>query len=281
MPMEENRKPDRTAPWWACLLLCLSSLAAAVRVDETGPAWKQPLELGRIEQLVFQLVNRERARAGCTEVRYDDRLAEMARLHSANMKQFSFFAHVDLDGLDPMGRKVRHYPELFAERVAENIATAFGSSEAVIASSLMTNWMHSPGHRRNILDPAFTHIGVGIVAGVGEKLYATQDFARELIRLETALPAEVKFGTSIEFEFELRGAIPPDELRIVVIFPDPNLKFYLSSGEYYLGKGFYRPRWSGAHGRVLFKCNQGRGRYRIAVGRAGSYFPPFLEFAVR
>jgi uncharacterized protein YkwD len=62
-----------------------------------------------------------------------------------------------------------------ARRVGENIA--YGN---VTADQMMTMWMNSPGHRANILNPAFTRIGVGAVRTSTGRWWATQDFVTPL-----------------------------------------------------------------------------------------------------
>ena len=39
------------------------------------------------------------------------------------------------------------------------------------------NLMNSPGHRANILDPAFTRVGIGIIVAPGAGLMVSQEFA--------------------------------------------------------------------------------------------------------
>jgi hypothetical protein len=50
---------------------------------------------------------------------------------------------------------------------------------AVDADNFHKGWMHSPGHRENILDPAADSIGIAVVEGT-EELYAVEDFARSV-----------------------------------------------------------------------------------------------------
>ena len=58
--------------------------------------------------------------------------------------------------------------------VGENIAAGYSSPEAVVEG-----WMNSPGHRANILEAEFTHIGVGYeyLPGTTYKYYWSQEFA--------------------------------------------------------------------------------------------------------
>ena len=53
----------------------------------------------------------------------------------------------------------------------ENVAVGYNTPQAV-----MTAWMNSPGHRRNILNPRYSYIGVGGTEGSGGRIYSTQCF---------------------------------------------------------------------------------------------------------
>ena len=45
-----------------------------------------------------------------------------------------------------------------------------------VAQTIHQNWMDSSGHRANLLNPALTHLGVGVVQGPNG-YYFTQNFA--------------------------------------------------------------------------------------------------------
>jgi uncharacterized protein YkwD len=56
----------------------------------------------------------------------------------------------------------------------ENIAAGQKTAEEV-----MDGWMNSEGHRANILNPDFTHIGIGYVQGGDYGTYWTQLFIQK------------------------------------------------------------------------------------------------------
>lgn len=60
--------------------------------------------------------------------------------------------------------------------IAENVA--MGPD----AASIHDGWMHSPGHRRNILNPELTSVGISTIRGTGG-LFAVQDFSRPVAEL--------------------------------------------------------------------------------------------------
>jgi uncharacterized protein YkwD len=110
------------------------------------------------EAQVVALVNAERAAAGCAPVVADAALADVARAHSADMRDRGFFSHVNPDQLDPFDRAAQ--AGLSAR--AENIAQGQPDAAAVMAA-----WMDSPGHRENILNCELTALGVGVAEGAG------------------------------------------------------------------------------------------------------------------
>jgi len=103
---------------------------------------------------VFDLVNVERANHGLNPLQWDSRLANVARDHSVDMAHRNFFNHFCPSGRGPVERLADAGISWWF--IAENIARGQRTPESVVAA-----WMNSPPHRRNILDPALTHLGVG------------------------------------------------------------------------------------------------------------------------
>ncbi|MEV6706236.1 CAP domain-containing protein [Micromonospora wenchangensis] len=123
---------------------------------------------GSQAQQVVDLVNAERAKAGCAAVTVDAKLTLAAQQHSQDQADHQTMTHTGSDGsnagqrLDRAGYAWRTY----GENVAWNQQTP---------AAVMQAWMNSSGHRANILNCAFTEIGVGVANGNGP--YWTQDFA--------------------------------------------------------------------------------------------------------
>ncbi|MFE2375183.1 CAP domain-containing protein [Streptomyces sp. NPDC059398] len=116
---------------------------------------------------VLNLVNKERAQAGCRPVRADADLASLAGDFSDEMASRGFFDHTDPDGATPWDRADKAGVKGLG---GENIARGQADAAAV-----MDSWMHSPGHRANILNCDFTTLGVGVHFGTGGPWW-TQDF---------------------------------------------------------------------------------------------------------
>lgn len=111
------------------------------------------------EAAVLTLVNAERANAGCGPLRDEPRLANAGRKHSADMKDRGYFSHNTPEGVTPWDRA---RAEGYDQPAAENIARGQPTPEAVV-----TAWMNSDGHRRNILDCRYQAMGTGMVTGSG------------------------------------------------------------------------------------------------------------------
>lgn len=98
-----------------------------------------------------------------------------------------FFAHNDpgtgLAIVDCI-RNTRYLEGAGAWNVGENIAMGY-----VSAAVTMVGWMDSPGHRANILNPVFTHLGVGVSIGVWEAWRGTYS------NWDAASMATQNFGT--------------------------------------------------------------------------------------
>jgi len=131
------------------------------------PANSATLELSSEERMVL-LINERRAAAGCGPVRADERLAQAAAAHSADMASRAYFSHTSLDGSSPWDRTRRAGYEWPS---AENIAAGNASAEAT-----MDQLMNSPGHRDNILNCAHKAVGVGRATGGPYRYYWTQLF---------------------------------------------------------------------------------------------------------
>ena len=111
-----------------------------------------------IEAQVLELTNAARAQAGCGPLVADGRLADVARAHSADMRDRGFFSHDNPSGQDPFERAAAAGLDARAENIAR------GQQDA---ADVMDGWMNSPGHRANILDCDLRSLGVGVATGAG------------------------------------------------------------------------------------------------------------------
>ena len=118
------------------------------------------------EQEVIRLVNAERAKYGLAALTEDWELSRVARCKSQDMHDNRYFAHSSPTYGTPF-QMIRAFG-LSYRTAGENIAMGYATPAAVVAG-----WMNSEGHRANILNSAYTKIGVGYVA---DGHYWTQQF---------------------------------------------------------------------------------------------------------
>lgn len=111
------------------------------------------------------LLNAERARRGLRPLRADRRLAKAARGHGRDMVSRRYFAHDSLDGRDFAARirATGYVPRTGGLVIGENLA--WGSMSLGTPREIVSSWMASPPHRRNILNRRFSAIGIAIVKG--------------------------------------------------------------------------------------------------------------------
>ncbi|HOV13771.1 MAG TPA: CAP domain-containing protein [Spirochaetota bacterium] len=243
--------------------------------------FSQGLDITKIEKEIFRIVNLERSAVQLDPLRYDEKLADMARMHSDNMVKLNFFSHTGKDGTSPQQRKLIYYKELLGG-IGENIAYNFGNTEEEAAQKLMTAWMNSSGHKANILSKKYSHIGVGISLSSDGKIYGTQNFSESQAKYIGELPLEYSYGETAKLKFEFLGKFPKDKLTIFVHFPDKNAKYYTKSGSFYTGLGLFEPIWQDDTTFYLeIKCDKGKGNYKITMGSYGSFYPEGLDITVK
>jgi uncharacterized protein YkwD len=110
------------------------------------------------------VLNEQRARHGLRPLGLNGRLSQAAHRHAADMARRNYFAH-DTPGGGSFVDRIRRAGYLTGARrwtVGENLA--WGSHGRSAPRVIADMWMNSPGHRANILSPAFREIGVGVVA---------------------------------------------------------------------------------------------------------------------
>ena len=106
------------------------------------------------DQSILKLVNIERTNRGLDPLSIDIQLDQAANLHNDEMVRADMMSH-QLPGEASLGDRVRATGYSWT-RVGENIAAGYTTPEAVVEA-----WMNSTGHKENILNPEFTHIGIG------------------------------------------------------------------------------------------------------------------------
>jgi len=121
------------------------------------------------ERQLFEALNRARTAQGLSALQWDNALFKAARQHALRMANLNRLEHQLPSESNLEGRLAEAGARFGA--IAENIA--IGPNPPIIH----TGWMDSPGHRKNILDPQLTSVGIAAVRGPGG-LFAVQDFSQ-------------------------------------------------------------------------------------------------------
>ena len=140
--------------------------ASSKRSSCGADAGRQPRAVGieRARELTLCLHNEMRARAGLPPLRRNPQLEVAAQRYAEQMVAEQFFEHEAPDGSDPQDRiLMAGYPSQAAS-TGENLAWGTGAEGTPV--EIMDGWMHSPGHKANVLRPNFAEAGVGIVFDV-------------------------------------------------------------------------------------------------------------------
>jgi uncharacterized protein YkwD len=150
----------------AMLALVPAALFGAIAV--ASPAQAAAPTTTQMQSDIVYWTNQWRAKVGCPKLRLDANLARAGRNHSAFMAQTRKFSHVGFGGSSFVTRaKAAGY----TAPKSENIAWGYRTGAAVVNA-----WMHSPGHRANIVDCSARAVGVGAVYSSNGTPYFTQDF---------------------------------------------------------------------------------------------------------
>ncbi|MCB0874831.1 MAG: CAP domain-containing protein [Solirubrobacterales bacterium] len=136
--------------------------AAQCKGGDAGPA---KLSDKRAAKAVVCLLNKERRKHHLRPLRQQSAQAKAARKHNRRMIRSRCFSHQCPGEKDLVGRltATRYLPCNCSWGVAENIA--YGSGGSGTPRRIVDAWMRSPGHRANILNGAYEHVGVGVGSG--------------------------------------------------------------------------------------------------------------------
>jgi len=150
-----------------------------------GPKPQAEPDIAEFERLMFRLVNETRRQhlpswVGTAELVWHDGLAAASRQHSADMLRRQYVAHVSPEGITAAQRLDRARIGYVA--CGENIGIVYGEaargSRAVV--EIHNAFMNQPrsltNHRGNLLNPIWTHVGIGIAYNPDGALVATQNF---------------------------------------------------------------------------------------------------------
>ncbi len=137
----------------ALLILILTAYATA----SAAPYAPLPADTA-LEAALLTLTNEARTANGVETLEPDENLAQAARHHAAEMAGLGYFSHTSpIAENTTLSRRVARSGS-FIGTLGENLALV---GETDTAQATTVGWLESPGHRANLLNPGFTHVGFG------------------------------------------------------------------------------------------------------------------------
>src|SRR5690554_1124906 len=110
-----------------------------------------------MEREIIRLVNQERSSRGISPLTEDWEVSRVARIKSEDMVGNNYFSHNSPVYGSPF-EMLRAFGIRYTQ-AAENIAYGQRTAQQVV-----NTWMNSTGHRNNMLNPSYTHTGVGVAS---------------------------------------------------------------------------------------------------------------------
>ncbi|NUQ00727.1 MAG: CAP domain-containing protein [Armatimonadetes bacterium] len=177
---------------WLLLVVGLALPAARAADGCAVLPWWEPGTfegVADVEARLFESTNAERRKRNLPVLKPLPALQTAARQHSQEMLKEDYFEH-DSPHAQWRTASMRAYRSgLWEGKAGENIVymktTGYTMSHELLAREFMYGdhgWMNSPPHKANILDPDYTHLGLGVAAKNG-RYYATQVFAKPYYEL--------------------------------------------------------------------------------------------------
>jgi uncharacterized protein YkwD len=140
-----------------------------------APLGARPAVTSRVTDKVVDLTKLERTRNGRASLRADARLMHAAQIQAEQMARAGQLAHLLPNAAYPSAGDRLAAADYHWQAYGENVALGQSSAEKAL-----DGWMHSRGHRTNILNPDFTEMGAGYAIDRAGRPYYVQVFARPL-----------------------------------------------------------------------------------------------------
>jgi uncharacterized protein YkwD len=154
--------PPRASAQIACLLAVGAAGSLGLPAQAVPSASTPVVTPAPSQTAILAAINAERLKRDLRPLRLSVPLNAAARQHSREMVEKGYFAHTSADGTSFAKRIACFYPSNGYRRVSagENILWSGGP---LTAATAVDRWMHSKGHRRNILNPLWREIGISVV----------------------------------------------------------------------------------------------------------------------
>jgi uncharacterized protein YkwD len=175
----------------------------------------------RLAIMMVDRINRDRADAGLAAVELDELASQVAAAHCQEMLDGGYFSHWNSQGLKPYQRySLAGGTDYLAENVYDYQTTgtldqSLSGIAAIMLRAQDSFMAEGPegGHRKNILDPHHTHVGIGL-AFSNNSLLMAQEFLNRYVSLEQC-PAQVTLDQQVSVQ---GGVLGKGELLSVTVF---------------------------------------------------------------
>ncbi len=243
-----------------------------------SPLSANALSSVKIEHYLLNMLRQTREKHKLPPLRVNTKLIKTARYQSEQMARKNFFSHIDPEGHGPRKRMSLLFPEIIGG-IGENIAYNYGHTDEEAAKKIFKAWMHSPGHRANILSKTYNSIGIG-VAFKGRRVYATQEFGMLIAELYASNHASL-YGDVLIMKFRSLLYKGKKNLSVMIKFPNAKARYYTKNGVFYTGTAVMTPQWiDKSHFIIRLGLNYGHGTYRIFMGQGNNFYKGF-DFIVK
>ena len=196
---------------------------AAAQTGSEAPLDATPASAGLVAEL-HAATDAARAAHGLAPLRPDRGLARAAGAHALENARRGVLDHGSPDPARATPAARVALAGVALVEIGENLARIPGTS---VARRAVDGWLASPPHRRNLLDPGFTHVGFGVADGPGGR-YVVQLFgARPIERI--ALDASPAVRTRERWRFTLEGPAGTDAMAF--LDGRPSARARLGEGE--------------------------------------------------
>lgn len=154
--------------WNRWVRMSMAGFAALILLSVIAPATAPDVDADKLEAEIHAEINEQRVAEGLPPIDHSETISDYASEYSQRMAQNDFFAHEPPSGppkkqalCSPSGENLQIYPDT-------------KGNESEIAEEIVSEWMESDGHRKNILYPQWHSEGIGV--HVDGKIIVTQRF---------------------------------------------------------------------------------------------------------
>lgn len=238
-------------------------------------------DIPALQQFMLSLINDERQASGLQKLTWDEIAATAGLLHAKEMAHFGYISHWDLEGYGPDHRYSMNgglnsvQENVYLYKHSLNIAPKSLEEWKKVIEQAHKALLESPLHRKNILAPEHTHVGIGIayeIVGTEGRLAIAQEFVNRYVTLQ-ALPTRVSLGDSVLLKGQLDPLADSPILNLVYEeFPSPMsldelnaTGVYKSNAKVYESLPLVLDRNNGFAQSVKLNYNDQKGLYHLRI----------------